>query len=123
MCLHLSQIYRFLRSAKAMTPFNCEQRCQAPDSFFSGVPWPYFPEAGKDLILKPDVINPRLQWQLWRDSQDVTFKLHINSGKKFGLTGDNLRPMISHNLTHYKCSAATANEEFVPINYMCDGSL
>jgi hypothetical protein len=44
-------------------PFDCLQRCQAPDEFFSGGPWVYHP---KDKVLQlKDEEKGFIEWQIW----------------------------------------------------------
>jgi hypothetical protein len=44
-------------------PFNCMERCQAPDEFFSGGPWVYHP---KEKVLKlREGEKGFIEWQIW----------------------------------------------------------
>ena len=42
---------RFQAVFSSLPPFNCSERCQAPDSFFSGLPWLSHPENGTLYLL------------------------------------------------------------------------
>jgi len=43
---------RFQAVFSSLPPFNCSERCQAPATFFSGLPWLTHPENGT-LYLQP----------------------------------------------------------------------
>ena len=45
MCLRLDGIISGFQSS-----FNCKERCQAPDEFFSGAPWLVQPSSGSVQI-------------------------------------------------------------------------
>jgi hypothetical protein len=44
--------FRMLNVVKEMPAYDCSSRCQAPDEFFSGMPWIAIPK-NKILNLKP----------------------------------------------------------------------
>lgn len=46
-----------------MPRFDCTERCQAPDAFFSGSPYLSNPEGGR-LELKEDT-SYTVEWQIW----------------------------------------------------------
>lgn len=84
-----------------MPRFNCTERCQAPDEFYSGSPFLSNPEKG---ILPLRANKPsHVEWQIWTDENkydNLTFKINgkfLNSntgpidGLKFDATRNNTR--------------------------------
>lgn len=57
--------------------FNCSERCQAPNAFFSGSPFLSIPTDGK-LELKESE-SKEIEWQIWTDKNsidDLTFSIN-----------------------------------------------
>ena len=46
-------------------PFDCAERCQAPNPFYSGIPWLSNPENGK--LTLSETSYGLLEWQIWQD--------------------------------------------------------
>ena len=82
--------------AKSMTPFNCQERCQAPDSFYSGEPWLRHPKS-KEIVLMPDSSNVYAEWQIYTASDTSKLEVYIDS-QKYALTlldGQELRVSLT----------------------------
>ena len=61
-----------------MPSFDCTERCQAPDAFFSGSPYLSNPEGGR-LELK-DNTSHTVEWQIWTSvNKTDDLNLYINN--------------------------------------------
>ncbi len=45
-------------------PFNCVERCQTPDEFFSGGPWLHHPKDGILQLQKGE--TGLIEWRIWQ---------------------------------------------------------
>ena len=57
------------------TPYNCEEHCQAPDSFFSGSPWLSSPSDGTlDLLEGREGF---MEWKIWVGQKNASQLLNL----------------------------------------------
>jgi hypothetical protein len=61
-----------------MPAFNCVERCQAPDEFFSGGPWLYHP---KEKVLRLEKEQSGfIEWQIWEglSTNSTSFVIEVD---------------------------------------------
>ena len=70
--------FRLQSLFETMPRYNCSERCQAPDSFYSGSPYLSFP-ADSILQLKEDE-ERMVEWQIWTTNEDEknNLRFYIN---------------------------------------------
>ena len=94
---------RFADYFELIPSFDCEERCQAPNEFYSGIPWLSNPENG--IAQVNDKSSLLIEWQVWtepfRTQGDESFAYHIsiNEQKIQDLSGDVLEGAIKYKLT------------------------
>ena len=80
---------RFKNLTKTIPRLNCTERCQAPDSFFTGSPWLSEPIDGK-LELKENE-SKEVEWQLWTSEKNI-------DGLKFSINNVQLQDTMDQNV-------------------------
>ena len=74
--------FRFKNLTKTIPRLNCSERCQAPDSFFTGSPWLSEPIDG-NVELKENE-SKEVEWQLWSSVNSL-------DGSKFSINNVELQ--------------------------------
>ena len=77
--------------------YDCSERCQAPDAFFSGSPFLSIPSDGK-LRVVPNEPYP-IEWQIWKISKSIEnisfyILLGISYSKNKGISASALKSWL-----------------------------
>ena len=84
---------RLWSTATELPPFDCRERCQAPDNFFSGIPWLSRPGAGSGHVLSVRANRTGvLEWQIL----EGVFSEQINAEKRISLRKDDVVEIFTH---------------------------